>query len=75
MVTRLEIDTNADQRPDVVQYLDQGQVVQQCQDDDFDGTLDACFRGQEPTAMVADTAAGAPLEALGCGRFHSLWGN
>jgi hypothetical protein len=72
-VARLEVDTNDDGRADVVQYLDGQDVVRQCEDSEFDGTVDRCFEGQSLVPVSGVTDLSAPLEKLGCGGFHPFW--
>ena len=71
-LARVEIDTNKNSKPDVVQYYAGNAVSRQCQDDDHNGTIDACFQGESPVAVSGVTQP-APLEKLSCGSAHELW--
>jgi len=75
--TRVEIDTNADTRPDVVQTLDEDgeTVMQQDEDSDYDGRMDRRFVGDQPAELPDRPAAPGKLPSLDCGRFDSFWNN
>ena len=71
--TRLEIDTNDDGVPDVVQYLAGDEIQRQEEDSDFDGTLDRAFAGDEPAALQGPSKVPPALPKLDCGRFDVFW--
>ena len=71
---RVEIDTRGDGRPDVVQYLGEGErVMRQDEDSNQDGRLDLRFENDVPVAVDAPPEGPAPLERLGCGKFDRFW--
>jgi hypothetical protein len=72
-VEHLEADTNKDGRPDVVQYLSGSNVVRQCQDDNYDGSVDTCFEGQKPVPVSGVKELKEPLGTLDCGGFDAFW--
>jgi hypothetical protein len=57
----------------VVQYFSGANVVRQCEDTQYDGSVDQCFEGQKvvPVSGVKDLKK--PLAALGCGTFDPFW--
>jgi hypothetical protein len=72
-IAHLEADTNNDGRPDVVQYLSGPDVVRQCEDSEYDGTVDRCFEGDQVAPVTGVTDLSEPLGSLGCGSFDSFW--
>jgi hypothetical protein len=74
-IAHLEADTNNDGRPDVVQYLSGTDVVRQCEDSEYDGTVDTCFEGEAVVPVTGVTDLSEPLGSLGCGRFDPFWRN
>ena len=67
-----EVDTNGSGRADVVQYFAGGNIIRQCQDDDANGTVDACFEG-EAQVPVSGTTELATVKELGCGTADRFW--
>jgi hypothetical protein len=72
-LARVELDTNGNQRADVVQYYAGGAVARQCQDDDHDGTVDACFEGEKAVPVSGIRELGPAFDKLSCGSAHELW--
>ena len=72
---RVEIDTNADGRPDVVQTLaaDGESVARQDEDSDYDGRMDRSFVGDQPAELQGNPKAPGKLPELDCGRFDRFW--
>jgi hypothetical protein len=71
---RVEIDTQGDGRPDVVQYLDENEdVVRQDEDSNHDGRLDLRFEGGRALAVDEPPSSPPALERLGCGAFDRFW--
>ncbi len=54
---RLEVDTNDDRRPDVVQAVGEGGLPLQDEDVDFDGVVDRRFQGDQ----LVETASGTEI--------------
>jgi hypothetical protein len=72
--TRLDADTNADRKPDVIQYFRGDAVTRQEEDADFDGVIDRRFDDGKPVPVPAGTRIpGADFGSLGCGSFHGFW--
>ena len=72
-IEHLEADTNKDGRADVAQYLSGVAVTRQCQDDNYDGTVDACFEGEKVVPVTGVKELRQPLGELGCGGFDAFW--
>jgi hypothetical protein len=71
---RLDADTNADRKPDVIQYFKADAVSRQDEDTNFDGVIDQRFDGGKPASVPAGTRIpGADFGSLGCGSFHGFW--
>ena len=71
---RLDADTNADRKPDVIQYFKGDAVWRQDEDTNFDGVIDQRFDGGKPAALPAGTKIpGADFGRLDCGSFHAFW--
>jgi len=70
---RLELDTNDDGRPDVVQHLDGDSVARQDEDSDFDGTIDRSFEGKKAVPVEGKPKAPPKLGDLDCGEFDRFW--
>jgi len=70
---RVEVDTNDDRRPDVVQSLAPGGQPRQDEDTDFDGVIDRRFDGDALVDVPAGTKVGPKFGELGCGSFHAFW--
>ena len=48
-------------------------VVRQCQDDNYDGSVDTCFEGEKVVPVSGVKELSEPLGALGCGGFDAFW--
>jgi hypothetical protein len=73
-ILRVEIDTNNDRAPDIVQTTLPGGVSRQDEDADFNGTIDRRFDGD----ALIESATGTKIEGsrfgtLDCGGFDSFW--
>ena len=74
LTARLDADTNADRKPDVIQYFKAGAVSRQDEDTNFDGVIDQRFEGGKPVALPPGTKISTtPLGPLDCGRFSEFW--
>ena len=72
-ITRVEVDTNKDRKPDVVQSTGPGGVSRQDEDTDFDGIIDRRFDGEKLAEVPAGLAAGEDFGKLDCGSFNGFW--
>ena len=73
-VVRLDADTNADRRPDVVQVYAGGALLHQDEDSDGDGRVDRRFRGDQSAEVPADARIeGDRFRTLDCGSFDGFW--
>jgi hypothetical protein len=70
---RLEIDTNGDGRPDVVQHLEGDDIRRQDEDSNYDGVMDRSFEGQTPVSVEGSPEAPRKLPNLECGGFDPFW--
>ena len=58
----------------MVQRFENGAVVEQDEDTNFDGILDRRFVGGKPAPLPAGTPVPGPaLGPLDCGRFSDAW--
>jgi hypothetical protein len=73
-LVRLEVDTNGDRKPDIIQSTGSDGVVRQDEDTDFDGIVDQRFDGEAAVDVPAGTQiAGAEFGNISCGSFYSRW--
>ena len=73
-VVRVEADTNADRKPDVVQTYEGGALAFQDEDTNFDGAIDQRFQGTTPVAVPAGARVpDEPFGKLDCGSFDRFW--
>jgi hypothetical protein len=70
---RIDLDTDADGQPDVIQYLRGESVVRQDEDSDHDGVIDRRFEGDRPLPIDGRPSVPGELPKLDCGKFDPFW--
>jgi len=71
---RIDVDTNGDRKPDVVQHLSNGGPPVQDEDSDFDGMVDNRFEGEQLVELTSATPIeGDAFGKLDCGSLNRFW--
>jgi hypothetical protein len=48
-------------------------VIRQCEDKEYDGSIDQCFEGQKVVPISGVKDVSKPLGNLACGGFDPFW--